>query len=328
MTKKETIISNSEKTTRDLHLKRKSMWVASMFNHYRYLDKDAGIFSDKFTERRSCPACSATDERVLFWKSGGCYVACNKCSMLYLNPVFKDDALEDYYRNNHQFQGEIVANDLDFYTKLYSKGLNSISKNIPEIENILDVGCSTGIFLDIAKRSGWQTFGLELNTKEAFIAKSKDHQIEEKMLGSVAFDKKFSAITLWDVFEHIKDGAKFLNDAKNLLKKGGVVFIQSPSRDSLAAKILQSACNMFDGLEHVNLYGYDSLKVLAESAGYRIDSFETVISEIGVINNFIDYHDPYLGPTKNKESIINLISEDQIHQQKLGYKFQACLKLI
>jgi SAM-dependent methyltransferase len=325
---KEINIPTTNETTRELHLKRKAMWDASMSNHPRYLSEETGLFSDKFTEKRNCPACSANDERALFRKSGGSYVACNKCSMVYLNPVFKDDILEEHYRSNHQLQGEAVANDLEFYSALYSKGLSSITKSYPELGNILDVGCSTGIFLDIAKSHGWETFGLELNKKEAEIAKLKNHLIEEEMINSVKFDKKFSAITLWDVFEHIKDGFQFLNDAKKLLKKDGIIFIQSPSRDALAAKIMQSDCNMFDGLEHVNLYGIQSLTILTKSAGFKIDNYETVISEIGVINNYLEYYDPYLGPSKNKNTVANVISENQIHEQKLGYKFQACLKLI
>ena len=324
----EMTIPTTNETTRELHLKRKAMWDASMSNHHRYLNEATGVFSDKFTEKRNCPACCANDERELFCKSGGSYVACNKCSMIYLNPVFKDDVLEEYYRSNHQLQGEAVSNDIKFYSTLYSKGLNLITESFQELGSILDVGCSTGIFLDIAKSNGWETFGLELNKKEAESARLKNHLIKEEMIGSVRFDKKFSAITLWDVFEHIKDGFQFLNDAKKLLKEDGIVFIQSPSRDALAAKIMQSECNMFDGLEHVNLYGIESLTILAKSAGFKIDIYETVISEIGVINNYLEYYNPYLGPSQNKSTVANLISENQIHEQKLGYKFQACLKLL
>ena len=328
MTEKKQVSPELSQTTRDLHLKRKAMWDASMSNHKQYLDESSGYFLDKLLEARSCPACGSANERVLFRKSGGVYVACNKCSMVYLNPVFKDEILEHHYRNNHELQGEAVSSDIDFYRQIYLKGLGIISSCVPDGKNILDVGCSTGVFLDIAKNGGWQTFGLELNEKESIISKQKGHVIKEEMIESVNFDEKFSAITLWDVFEHIKDGHGFLNQAKRLLRDDGVIFIQSPSRDSLAARIMQSSCNMFDGLEHVNLYGYESLSIVAASAGYRIDSFETVISEIGVMNNYIDYYDPYLGFSKNKSSLAGFISENEIHANKLGYKFQACLRLI
>jgi SAM-dependent methyltransferase len=322
------ISSTTDEATRELHLKRKALWDASMSNHYRYLNEETGVFSDKFTVKRNCPVCGTNEERVLFCKSGGRYVACNKCSMIYLNPVFNDDALEEYYRSNHQLQGEVVANDLNFYSNLYLKGLDLIAKSSPGLGNILDIGCSTGIFLDIANSNGWKTFGLELNKKEAEIARSKNHLIKEEMINSVSFHEKFSAITLWDVFEHIKDGFQFLNYAKKILKEDGTVFIQSPSRDSLAAKIMQSNCNMFDGLEHVNIYGFESLVMLVKSAGFKVEKYETVISEIGVINNYLEYYDPYLVSATNKSTIANLISEDQVHEQKMGYKFQACLKLI
>ena len=77
-----------------------------------------------------------------------------------------------------------------------------------------------------------------------------------------------------------------------------------------------------------DVYGLKSFTILARRAGYEIVSYETVISEIGFINDYLSYHDPYLGPTKNRSTIANLISEDQIFEQNLGYKIQTCLRLI
>jgi len=240
--------------------------------------------------------------------------------------VFKDDVLENYYRNNHQLQGQTVAADLEFYAKLYRKGLKSIEQQLGATGRVLDVGCSTGSFLDIAKQAGWQCHGLELNQIEAKIAKGKGYAVQENLLSMAEFSEKFDAITLWDVFEHIKDGSSFLKEARNFVRPSGLVFVQSPSRDALAARILQTACNMFDGLEHVNLYGIDSLKQLCERAGFEVVSYETVIAEIGVINNYLEYDDPYLGFSRNTQNILGGIDESWIHDQKIGYKFQTCLR--
>ena len=298
-----------------------------MANHARYLEPATGFFSEKYTEERNCPACDGPDRREVFQKSGGIYVACNDCKMIYLNPVFKDEYIEDYYRNNHQVQGEIVAADTEFYSGLYNSGLSLISTHFPKPGRILDVGCSSGSFLDIAKHEAWDCYGLELNAGEAKLARAKGHTIQECLISAGEFDVKFDAISLWDVYEHIKDGAEFLRHCRNLLTSDGVVFLQSPSSDSLAAKILQSHCNMFDGLEHVNLFGKESLRRICASAGFELSSYRTVISEIGVINNYLDYDDPYLGFSKNKTSIMHLIDENALYENDLGYKFQACLKL-
>lgn len=314
-------------TTREMHLKRKDMWDASIRNHSRYIDPNTGLFLDECVEKRDCPACGSNDDRHLFHKSGGTYVACNKCEMVYLNPALKDDALEDYYRNNHQLQGAVVATDLEFYSRLYIKGLTSAGKQVGSLGRILDVGCSTGGFLDIAKSLGWESYGLELNRAEAAIARSKGHSVQENLISKATFAQPFDVISLWDVFEHIKDGQAFLLEARKHLRPSGVILIQSPTRDALAAKILQEHCNMFDGLEHVNLFGIESLTMLCERAGYEIVDYETVIAEIGVVNNYLEYEDPYLGFSTNCKDLFGVVDEAWILENKAGYKFQACLRI-
>ena len=85
---------------------------------------------------------------------------------------------------------------------------------------------------------------------------------------------------------------------------------------------------MFCGLEHVNLYGVETITQLVNKCGFEVLDMQTVISEIGVINNFLNYEDPYLGGTKNKVNIPNIIDEDQIHNTLQGYKMQLVLGVL
>ena len=41
----------------------------------------------------------------------------------------------------------------NFYTEIYTMGLNSINKYATSKNTILDIGCSTGYFLDICKNN-------------------------------------------------------------------------------------------------------------------------------------------------------------------------------
>lgn len=319
-------IDSESMTTRELHQIRKKMWEASMGNHKKYMNWETGRFDSSFMENRECPVCGSSEQRVLFRKSGGEYVTCTKCAMVFLNPVFKNSYLEEYYGQNNDVQSEIVEIDSDFYRALYIRGINSFSKGYESPGRILDVGCSAGSFLDIARSLGWETFGLELNKTEVEYSRKKGHFVLNDTIEKAKFDLKFDVITLWDVFEHIKDGAAFLRSAQRLLKDGGGVFIQTPSTSSLAARILQEKCNVFDGLEHVNLYSQKSISDLAAKTGFYVESYETVISEIGVMNNYLQYEDPYLGSSLEKRMLLNQISEEWILNNSLGYKFQAFLK--
>lgn len=313
------------KTVKELHTVRKKMWDASVANHAKYINEASGFFDSKYVEERSCPVCGSKNEAEVFLKEGGRYVKCSDCKMVYLNPVFNNEALKDYYEQNHAFQSEIVENDSEFYISLYSKGVANIKKVNPNAQNILDIGCSSGVFLDVAKAHGLHTFGIELNKSEYEFAKKKGHEVYNELLENISFSQKFDAISMWDVFEHLKDGEKYLNLIKSLLNKNGVIFLQIPSSDSLAAKILQEKCNMFDGLEHVNLYGVQTIKKLAQKCGLKVYDIQSVISEIGVINNYLDYEDPYLGNTINKENILNFIDEKTLLENLLGYKLQIVL---
>eukprot|EP01156_Anaeramoeba_ignava_P017847 Anaeramoba_ignava/a90155_52.p2 GENE.a90155_52~~a90155_52.p2 ORF type:complete len:323 (-),score=-2.15 a90155_52:2987-3955(-) len=313
-------------TVKELHEKRMKMWDQSMENHKRYINPETGLFLDKYTKRRNCPVCDSNDHLVIFSKAGGTYVKCVNCDMVYLNPVFTDEAIVEYYQVNHTEQAEVVESDTDnFYINIYNNGLDDIQKSNPDISNILDIGCSSGTFLDLAAKRDITTFGVELNKAEFEFAKKKGHKVFNELLEKINFDKKFDAITMWDVFEHIIDGKFYLDLMKDMLSDKGVIFLQIPSSDSLAAKILREHCNMYDGLEHVNLYGVETIKHLVDKCGLEVISLKTVISEIGVINNYLNYEDPYLGSTTNKEFIPNLIDEKKLHETLQGYKIQIIL---
>lgn len=313
-------------TVKELHEKRMKIWDESIGNHKKYINPKTGIFLEKYTEERVCPVCDINNELEIFYKEGGRYVKCLDCNMVYLNPVFKDSAIKDYYESNHTEQSELVESDTDnFYINIYSGGLDDIYELFPQVNNILDIGCSSGTFLDVAKKRNLKTFGIELNQAEYKFAKDKGHNVHNKLLENIKFEVKFNIVTLWDVFEHLIDGTFYLNEIKKILSKDGVIFLQIPSSDSLAAKILREECNMYDGLEHVNLYGVSSIKKLADKCGLRILSLKTIISEIGVINNYLNYDNPYLGSTTNKKFVPNLIDEDKIHDSLQGYKLQVIL---
>lgn len=316
-----------KQSVKELHEKRMKMWDESIENHKKYINPQTGLFFDKHVRQRKCPVCESDSCKNIFSKEGGMYVKCEDCSMVYLNPVFKDEAIVQYYQTNHTEQSKVVESDTDnFYINIYNGGLDSIENFGQNLSNILDIGCSSGTFLDLAKKRNLKTYGVELNKAEFEFARNKGHIVYNQLLDDINFDTYFDAITMWDVFEHIIDGEGTLRSMGNLLNKNGIIFLQIPSADSLAAKIMREYCNMFDGLEHVNLYGVETIKKIANKCNFEIINLKTIISEIGVINNYLNYENPYLGNTANTKYIPNLIDEEKIHETLQGYKLQVVLR--
>src|SRR5262249_391813 len=153
---------------------------------------------------------------------------CDDCEMCYLNPVFTDEALTQFYLHNNTVQSQVVKNESEFYRRILGKGLTTISRFVKP-GRILDMGCSTGFFLDLAREAGWKTWGVELNQAEIVEAEKSGHKVSNSSLEDCGFDEKFDAITMWDVFEHIKDGRALLYEIRRRLAPGGVLFMQTPS---------------------------------------------------------------------------------------------------
>ena len=307
-----------------LHEGRQFMYDAAKAYHDTFKDLSTGLYRQEFLETRSCPVCKSNASKQIFTADGGVYVKCEPCEMVYLNPVFKDDALTKFYQNNNEVQSQVVSNEGDFYRIIYQKGLDAITRTRSSGQ-LLDVGCSSGTFLDLARTAGWQTSGTDLNKAEVKVAISKGHKIYPTV-ESIDSGQKFDAISLWDVFEHIKDGHRFLTLLKHILAPGGVIFMQIPSAGSLAARIMHDLCKMFDGLEHVNLYSPSTIKKVTEANGFELKSIESVISEIPVIANYLGYESPYLGTVDHHKKILGLIDEETLHQNLLGYKLQVVMQ--
>lgn len=300
-------------TAKELHHRREKQRALIDAHHARFAACER--------EHRPCPVCGVDEPRELFHKNGGRYVSCADCMMIYLNPVLSDSDLRAYYESNTVVQAESHAVERGFYERIYRTGLDQLG----EPGSILDVGCSSGLFLDIAHEDGWLTFGTELNQDELTIARKANHFVFEGLIDELPSDLRFDAITLWDVFEHLKDGGRFLQSARTRLNDGGCLFLQVPNGGSIAARILQEKCNMFDGIEHVNLYTIGSLNLLASRNGWKIDAVQCVLDELQPVWNHLNYEHPYTGSFKFP-AIFPFLSTETILKHNLGYKIQAVLK--
>jgi len=113
-----------------------------------------------------------------------------------------------------------------------------LRKHLP-IKNaqVLDIGCGGGLFLSLLKREGASVTGIELSDSRAHYAATR-HGLEihkqpiESDFWQKGYQDQFDAVTLWDVIEHVNYPVQTLQSAVNVLKKGGLLLIDTPCRDS------------------------------------------------------------------------------------------------
>jgi SAM-dependent methyltransferase len=148
---------------------------------------------------------------------------------------------------------------------------------------LLDVGSYTGRFLSLAAAAGYETEGIELNTRAADFASRKTgrpiHRIKAQDLA--AEGRKFGVVSFIDVLEHIPRPASLVAQLRELLAPGGVLVIKVPHgsmqrfKERLRGLVhrgpeARRAANIgvMTRFVHVNHFTVGSLRRLLSAAGF------------------------------------------------------------
>lgn len=131
-----------------------------------------------------------------------------------------------------------IETQLQANAQRFRHQVDVLKKHLPLYKaKVLDIGCGGGLFLSLLKREGAQTTGIELSDSRAHYAATKHNlEIHKRPIESDFWQKEykeyFDAVTLWDVIEHVNYPLQTLQSARNVLKKGGLLLIDTPCRDS------------------------------------------------------------------------------------------------
>src|SRR5258708_33929950 len=98
-------------------------------------------------------------------------------------------------------------------------------------KRVLDVGCFTGDFLVLLSHKGADVYGRELKKEAVILAKKKlPGRIMRSDIASKQFPKKkFDAVTLLGLIEHVTDPVTLLSSTRKILAKNGLLMIQTPN---------------------------------------------------------------------------------------------------
>lgn len=303
----------NEKTGRDVHLKNREVSP-------EYFSEDSNSIHESFLQHRSCPLCGQDDYSTLFNKSGFFHVRCRKCSLVYVNPILKEEKLHNFYLDEQSYNN-VLTNSLqmELDRKRFNYHLDVIEHYMESCEpkTLLDVGAGPGTFVEVAKERSWEPTAIEFNSFCVQRIRSLGIPCIDMPLENVDLpDNSFDCITLWAVFEHLQEPQKLLSVLHRLLVPGGILAILVPNIDSLAARIMHQDCATFSGDAHINFFNAETLTSIQESNGFEVQDVETVFSEVNTIRNYLGFYDPYGG---NSDEDFDFLDPRIIHENLFGY---------
>lgn len=299
-------------TGRDRHLRQRAQ------RQDRFTDPATGLLREELGVSRVCPVCEGREHKPFLTKAGFRYVKCSSCGMVYVNPVLKKESAHLFYENEDSYT-QVLLNDLQLSLdrKKFQYGLDLLEEYLPRKGKMLDVGCGPGVFLEEAKKRDWLVQGVEFNKR--CVQRLKEMKIETASLpleeANFSADT-FQCVSLWTVLEHIVEPRPFLRIIHNILAPGGLILIFVPNIDSLALRILQEKSACFAGESHVNFFSAATLSRLLKETGFEVVECESALTELGAVNNYLNFEDPYFGEAKQA---LDFLTPDYIHERMLGY---------
>jgi SAM-dependent methyltransferase len=142
---------------------------------------------------------------------------------------------------------------------------------------LLDLGCSSGSFLEFMRSKPWKLYGIEMSAEVARMAEERSNA--QVFVGDVVdapFPPEFfDAITCFDVLEHLNEPRRVMARVSEWLKPGGIFYVLVPNVNSAEARVFGSYWHGLELPRHLFHYSPKSLKCLAESVGLREVSLET-----------------------------------------------------
>jgi SAM-dependent methyltransferase len=247
-------------------------------------------------ESVTCNLCGTDDAPVLFQKKDKfkisreafSIVKCSRCGLLYLNPRPGQEEIARFYPDTYSWKEGLEAGP--FLTRLvrgmekryrYHLLKGEVAKVIQSAKkhggNVLDVGCGTGDRLDVFRRSGFETFGVEISGSADYASKVMNLTVRKGDLFEANFpDAFFDVITLYHVLEHTHDPSGVCREICRVLKEDGHLVIQVPNPDSWQYRIFRERWAAFDVPRDLYYFNPKTLKALLEKAGLdvvKIDHF-------------------------------------------------------
>lgn len=233
-------------------------------------------------QRIDCIICGVDDARAVWCEGALQVVRCNRCGLLYHNPVAAAESYDaDYYAD------EVKTRRGGYYgTYVHAKDeqrLDEIAR-FKQGGRMLDVGCAFGFFLKHARDRGWDVTGVDVS--EHSLAHARDElgilnlhcgPLQDLNLDAAQFD----LITCWDAVEHFPNPRIVVTEMRRLLNDEGMLVMEAPNEFRSLARVVWSVRNRRPPVPvtlpptHLFFFDHKTIHAFLDACGFRIVHFRT-----------------------------------------------------
>jgi SAM-dependent methyltransferase len=250
------------------------------------------------TRQVDCPLCGSAEHAPLFEKHGFTFVRCRECELVFVNPQLEEEVVLEEYRtaatNDLWFDVLTSERQQELDRAKFTEVLDALE---PFRGRLLDVGCSIGLFLHLARERGWEGIGLEPAPRARDYARERyGLDVRPVPLAEAEFPAEtFEGVALLSVLEHAPDPLALLRKCAHVLRPGGALYVIVPNVASLACRVLGSKTRTFDGRNHLVYFAPATLAEALGRAGFEVVRTATRVGSLEPVFAEVAGQEPYAG---------------------------------
>lgn len=262
-------------------------YSSTILHKYKTIESKSG-----WKEVTNCPLCNSTDSKLEFVKYDKIEIrGCKECGLRFNNFIPKNT--NDLY-SDESYLGIAKSSydaNRDYRKMRFGKErieiLNTFLKKKKD-PKLLDLGCGTGWFLELAREEGFSIYGQELGMALSQYASEVLNIKIYRDLNEIEEKNYFDVITMFDLIEHVPDPLEMINKAIQLIKKGGLILIFTPNFDSYAVSKMKEDSNMVTPADHLMYFNRSSIEYLAEKLDVELLFFQTKGIDMGDLKSYYE----------------------------------------
>ena len=197
---------------------------------------------------------------------------CNHCSLVYLSSM--EHIKPGHYENSGMHDDN--EPDIEKWIKTTSfddeRRFNFMKEAITN-NTLLDFGCGTGNFLNIAKAYAKEVTGIELEKDLQPFFKKNNLNVFKSLDDAKKTNQKWDVITSFHVVEHLRDPRNILEQLSCLLTDDGKLIIEVPNANDALLTLYDNEAfqNFTYWSQHLFLFNQSTISDLVKQTGLKLD---------------------------------------------------------
>ncbi|MBS1902655.1 MAG: methyltransferase domain-containing protein [Bacteroidetes bacterium] len=242
-------------------------------------------FAPSDFESVHCDFCGADDYTKRYEKRGFWMVQCNHCGLVYTNPRLTQEKISALYDADY-FQGHGFDESVNYVKEVNEHSgkerftlddwdcdciASLIASHGPSANGakLLEIGCGTGVWLDKARKHGFDCHGLELSEYAAGFVRNMGIPVETKSIEDANFaEGSFDVIVMREVIEHLPHPLQSLQTVHKWLRSGGVLFMATGNYDCPERKLKGSDWFYFMPEGHLTVFSNKTMTAYLKKVGF------------------------------------------------------------